>query len=347
MTKTLTAVALALVIGAGAGYGTYTYMNANSSEGTTPVEMASAAEQLSSMEPTAGEETPAPATSPAPAVVKSDDPVVAKVDGTDVLRSEVLTFIKTLPAQMQQVPPETIFPMAIEQVIVAKIVDKKAEISKLAEDADVTKRLAEARTQIVRTVYAEKEIDKQITDADVKKAYDDMVKGMPKAEEVHARHILVDKESEAKDLIKKLEGGAKFEDLAKTHSKDKSNSESGGDLGYFTQTDMVKEFADAAFALAPNGFTKTPVKTQFGFHVIQSLDKRVRPAPKFEDVKMQLEGQVRRDILNKMVEKWRNGAAVELFDFNGKPLPKPEEKKAEAVPAIAASAPVVEPEQKK
>ncbi len=84
------------------------------------------------------------------------------------------------------------------------------------------------------------------------------------------------------------------------------------------------------------------MKTQFGFHVIQSLDKRVRPAPKLDDVKGQLEGQAKRDILNKLVEKWRSAATIEQFDFDGKPLPKPEDKKADAPVAPAADAPAAE-----
>ena len=327
MTKTLTGIALALIIGAGAGYGAFSYMDA-----AKPV----------AEEPVVAAET----TQAAPVVEEkvhgADDPVVAKVDGAPVYRTDVLDFIKTLPPQMQQVPPETIFPMAIEQVISGKIVDKKAEAEGTANDADVAARMADAKLQIVRAVYAEKAINKDFSDDTVKKAYDDMVAKMPKVDEVHARHILVDNEAQAKDIIKKLEGGAKFEDLAKEFSKDQSNSASGGDLGYFAQGDMVKEFGDAAFALTPNEFTKKPVKTQFGFHVVQSLDKRARPAPKFDDVKGQLEGQVKRDILNKLVQNWRGTAVVEQFDFNGNPLPKPEDKKAETPVAETTSPEAVE-----
>ena len=327
--KTFTGIALALLVGAGVGYGAFTYMTPKADVSVTPAtESAQAiAVETANIEPAA-----------APAEEKqhgADDPVVAKVDGKPVYKSEVMDFVKTLPPQMSQADPKTIFPMALDQVISAKIVDEKAITEKTENDPVVQKRLADAKLQIVRAVYAEKSIEKEFSQDAVKKAYDDIVKNIPKTEEVHARHILVDTETEAKDIIKKLDGGAKFEDLAKELSKDKSNSATGGDLGFFAKNDMVKEFSEAAFALKANEYTKTPVKTQFGFHVIQSLEKRERPAPKFEDVKLQVEGQVRRDILNKLVEKWRSEAKIEAFDMDGKPIPaaSSEPAKTDAAPA--------------
>lgn len=308
--KTFTAIALALLVGAGVGYGVFHYTGAKTE--VTPIESAqTASTDAAKIEPAAE------------AVHGADDPVVAKINGKPVYRTDVLDFIKTLPPQMQQANPKDIFPMALEQIISGKLVDEKAAAENLDNDPVVVKRLALAKTQIVRAVYAEKAIQKEFSDDLVKKTYDDIVKKLPKVQEVHARHILVDTEAQAKDIITKLNGGAKFEDLAKEFSKDKSNSATGGDLGYFAQTDMVKEFSEAAFALKPNEYTKTPVKTQFGFHVIQSLDKRDRQPPKFEDVKSQVEGQVRRDILEKLVAEWTKAATIEKFDYDGKPVVAP------------------------
>lgn len=267
-----------------------------------------------------------PAEAPAPA---ADDPVVAKVEGTDLHRSEVLAFIQNLPPQMRQVPAEAIFPMALEQVINAKIVDLKAATTDVSTTPAYAARLEDAKKQIARAVYVEGEIEKALSESDVQKAYDKLVKEQGKVEEVKARHILVEKEDEAKDIIKKIADGAKFEDLAKEFSKDTSNKASGGDLGYFAKDAMVKEFAEAAFKLGKGETSKEPVKTQFGYHVIQVEDKRDRPAPKFEEVKPQLEAQVRRDLLNNLVEGWRSKAKVETFDFNGKAVEKKEAPKAE------------------
>lgn len=340
MNKKLAAVmALAILVAGGAGYVVYGKKSAENTSATPSGDQTAAttsenvAEIAPAAEDTAKEEKVAEA---APEASKAPDdatnPVVARVNGEDVRRDEVLAFMQSLPPQMKQLPQESIFPMVIEQVVSGKIVDQKARDANLAASPEVTKRLDEARTQIVRAVYAEKAIEDKFSEAKVKDAYDKMVKEMPKVEEVHARHILVDDEKVAKDIIAKLDGGAKFEDLAKEFSKDKSNAGTGGDLGYFAEGDMVKEFSDAAFGLSKDGYTKAPVKTQFGYHVIQQLDKRARPAPKYDDVKDQLAAQVRHGILNDLVAEWRKGASYEIFDFDGKPLPK-EEPKAEEKPA--------------
>ena len=284
-----------------------------------------AAVEGASMTPAAD---PASIPAPTPEQPTADNPVVGTVDGQNILRSEVIAFMRNFPPQMQQMPVEQLFPMALEQVVTAKVVDARAaKETELQNDPEVAKRLAEAKVQIVRTVYLEKEIEKQLTDDKIQKAYDKFKAEQGKIEEVHARHILVEKEETAKEIIAKLEGGAKFEDLAKEYSKDPSNKDTGGDLGYFTKDAMVKEFADAAFA-GSKGVLKTPVKTQFGFHVVEILDKRTKPVPTLEEVKPALAAEERRQILNDMVEGWRKKADVKTLDINGKPIV--EKKAAEA-----------------
>ena len=157
-----------------------------------------------------------------------------------------------------------------------------------------------------------------------------MLEGFEKVEEIHARHILVPDEAKAKEIIKKLDGGAEFKDLAK-ESSDGPTAANGGDLGYFAKSEMVPEFAEAAFALQPGTYTKEPVKTQFGWHVIKVEEKRQRPEPQFEAVKPQLEAQIRREKLNTMLEQWQKEASIKKFDINGEPAgaetKQPETKK--------------------
>ncbi len=259
----------------------------------------------------------------------AENPVVAKVDGKPVVRSEVLAFIQNLPPQMKQLPLETIFPMALEQVINGKIVEEKADKADVSNDPKVAERLAQAKEQITRAVFVEQEIEKNLSPARVQKAYDKFAAEQGKTEEVKARHILVEKEETAKEIIKKLADGGKFEDLAKEYSKDDGNKAAGGDLGYFAQGDMVKEFSDAAFAMKKGETTKTPVKTQFGYHIIQVEDRRARPVPTLASLQPQLEAQERREILNELLESWRKNATVEAFDINGNPVAKAEVPKTE------------------
>ncbi len=292
----------------------FTIMKANKDE--------TAAIQNAAMEGTSKVEPAAETLEPT-----AENPVVGTVDGVNILRSEVVAFMRNFPPQMQQMPVEQLFPMALEQVVTAKVVDARAsKVEELQSDAEVMKRLADAKIQIVRTVYLEKEIEKLMSPERTQKAYDKFKAEQGKVEEVHARHILVEKEETAKEIITKLEGGAKFEDLAKEYSKDPSNKDTGGDLGYFTKEAMVKEFADAAFAGEKGKVLKTPVKTQFGFHVIEILDKRNRPVPTLEEVKPALEAEERRQILNEMVEGWVKDAKVTKLNIEGKPIEAPKEE---------------------
>lgn len=252
------------------------------------------------------------------AAVEMGNPVVAKVNGVEVTRSEVLDFITQLPEQVRQMPLQNLFPMARDQVVNNKLVAEKAATAKLDSDPEVQKLVEQAQQQIERNVYIERQVTAKVNDAELQKAYDELKAEMSKVEEVKARHILVDTEEKAKEVITKLQGGAKFEELVEQYSTGVTK-ETKGELGYFAKGEMVPEFSDAAFALAKGQYTKQPVKTQFGYHVIESQDRRPRQAPSFEEVKPQLESVVRQRQLVELLAEWQKSAKVEKFDINGKP----------------------------
>lgn len=265
--------------------------------------------------------TPPAAAVPAdsPDSIKLGDPVVANVNGTEIKRSEVFNFISGLPDQVRQMPVQNLFPLALEQVINNKIVSAKADSAKLEADPEVVKIMEQAKSQIIRNVYVERQVKEGITQKKLLKAYEEMLTKMGDVQEIHARHILVDSEEKARDAIKKLNDGAKFEDLAKELNTAPSK-DNGGDLGYFAKTDMIPEFADAAFAIDVGKYSKDPVKTQFGWHVIKVEDKRKRPEPQFEEVKPQLEQQLRQQLLAELIEKWQKESKIKKFDMNGEPV---------------------------
>jgi peptidyl-prolyl cis-trans isomerase C len=151
-----------------------------------------------------------------------------------------------------------------------------------------------------------------MTDEALHKVYDEAVKQMPGEQEVHARHILVPTEDEAKAIEAELKKGADFATLAKQKSKDPGAAE-GGDLGYFTKDQMVPEFADAAFKL-DKGQISDPVKSQFGWHVIKVEDKRTKPTPTYDEVKGQIENYVAHRAQAELVEKLRSAANIEHLD---------------------------------
>ena len=296
---------------------------ATSAEATTP---AAGEDAPAPVETAAAEAAPVPEETPAtPQVIGEGEnaievgnPVVAKVNGADVTRSEVLEFITTLPEQVRQMPLQNLFPMARDQVVNNKLVAEKAQAANLSSDPEVEKLMAQAKAQIERNVYVEREVAAKVNDTELQKAYGELKAELTKVDEVKARHILVDTEEKAKEVITKLQAGAKFEDLVQEYAEGVTK-ETKGELGYFAKAEMVPEFSDAAFALGKGQYTKTPVKTQFGWHVIESEDRRTRPAPSFEEVKPQLEAVVRQRQLQELVNSWQKDAKVEKFDINGKP----------------------------
>lgn len=252
--------------------------------------------------------------------VKKGNPVVAKVDGKEITRVDVFRYIKMMPANVQQLPPEAVYPLALDQVINTRLVQNKAEDSGLENDPEVQQQLAMAKQQIIRSVYVQRAVDKEISNSDIKKKYDDLIGKAPAVEEVKASHILVDSEAKAKDLISKLKDGADFGKLAAENSNDPGNKDKGGDLGWFAKQDMVPEFSDAAFKIAKGKISETPVKTEFGWHVVKIEDKRQRPKPSFEEVKPMIQAEIRREKLEAMLDQWKTASKIERYDVNGNPL---------------------------
>jgi peptidyl-prolyl cis-trans isomerase C len=152
---------------------------------------------------------------------------------------------------------------------------------------------------------------------------------------VHARHILVSTEDEAKALIAEIKKGAAFDKLAKEKSTDKASGAEGGDLGWFKKSDMVKEFADAAFNLKKGELTEAPVKTQFGYHVIKVEDRRKAPPPAFEEMADQLKEEMAREAVTAQLDQLRSGAKIEKFAMDG--------GKPDAAPAAKPAAPAATP----
>jgi peptidyl-prolyl cis-trans isomerase C len=351
----LATIAVAAIVLAGAAGGAAIYMTKDKAAEPAAPEMAAetpapAPEQVAT---SAGEVNPAPAApapeaAPAPAskeeagkiggvAVKPGNPVVAKVNGKDVSRMDVFQFIQQLPPNIQQMPPAQVYPMALDNVVNATLVQAKADSAGLDADPEVQKQLQAAKEQIVRAVYLQKQVDAKVTDDKMKKVYDEAMAKTPDVEERKARHILVETEDKAKEIIGKLKAGADFAELAKAESKDPSAAKNAGDLGWFLKDQMVPEFANAAFAANKGELLDAPVKTQFGWHVVKVEDSRAKTKPSFEELKPQLAAEVRRLELEKLVAEWRKEADVTVFDVNGDPVAP--SSGTEAAPAAPAPAP--------
>lgn len=299
--------------------GTDVATTAASAETTAASETAPASGDTPNKPEEAAKADSAPETASKPLPIREGNPVIAKVDGQEIKRVDLLNFMQQLPPQLKNAPIQQIYPQLIQQVVNARIVDDHASKANLAEDPAFKQQMDLARQQILRNLFVERELNKLVTDDKVKAAYDEVIKKQKDVEETKAAHILVKDEATAKDIISKLDSGAKFADLAKEYSSDPSGQK-GGDLGWFAKTEMVPEFADAAFALKKGEYSKTPVKTQFGWHVIDVEDRRIRPNPKIEEIKPFLEQKVRSEAFEKMLEGWRKDTKIETFDINGDPI---------------------------
>jgi peptidyl-prolyl cis-trans isomerase C len=247
--------------------------------------------------------------------------VVAKVNGSEIRESDVSIAEEELGPSLAQMDPATKRENIITFLIDLKLAAKAAEEKKIQDREEFKKRLAFAHDRLLMDNLLAVEGKAATTDDAEKKVYDDASKQIASEQEVHARHILVETEDEAKQVIEELKKGADFAELAKKKSKDPGASD-GGDLGFFTKGQMVPEFSDAAFALEP-GKISDPVKSQFGWHVIKVEEKRNRKPPEFDKVKPQIEAYVARKAQADYVAKLREGAKIERLDKTADSAAKP------------------------
>ena len=240
------------------------------------------------------------------------NPVLAKVNGAEIRQSDVTLAEEELGPSLAQMDPATKKENVLAFLIDMKIVAKAAEDKKIEDRPDFKARLAFTRNRLLMDNLLAVEGKAATTDEAMKKVYDDASKQITGEQEVHARHILVETEDEAKAVKAELDKGADFAELAKKKSKDPGASD-GGDLGFFTKDQMVPEFSAVAFALEP-GKISDPVKSQFGWHIIKVEEKRARKAPDFDQVKAQIETYVTRKAQADYVSKLREGAKIERLD---------------------------------
>ena len=250
----------------------------------------------------------------------SADPTVAKINGQPVLRSEVTRSLQRMGPQLAQMPPQAVFPQVLDHVIATKVISAAGYAKGLESAADVKEQVKAVQDEIVAQTYVKQTVEPQVTDDKIKARYDELVKKFQPEDEVRARHILVKTEAEAKAVLKELKGGADFAKLATDKSKDAGSAKQGGDLGYFPQRDMVKEFADAAFALKAGQTSTKPVKTNFGYHIIKAEDRRKSSPPPLETVKQQVKGQLGQEMAQKLIQDMVKEAKVERFNADGSPI---------------------------
>jgi peptidyl-prolyl cis-trans isomerase C len=234
---------------------------------------------------------------------------VAIVNGKAVPKARVDALLAAVKARGQQVTPE-METQAREAVISREIFAQEAERRGLAAGDSFKNRMEYVRTEVLANELMAAVQKELVTDAEVKAEYDKFASSNG-GKEYRARHILVEKEDEAKALIAQIKKGGKFEDLAKKASKDPGSGANGGDLDWANPGSYVKEFSEAMVKLSKGQMTDTPVKSQFGFHIIRVDDTREAALPKFEEVKPQIQQQLSQQKMAKFQQELREKAKVE------------------------------------
>ncbi|ESY08049.1 peptidylprolyl isomerase [Mesorhizobium sp. LNJC399B00] len=266
----------------------------------------------------AQEAAPAPAAAAAAPAAAPVDPnaVIATVNGQKLTEADLGLAEGELSQQFSQLPPEQRRAAALSAAIEIRVMAAQAVATGLDKDPEFQRRMAFLQQRALHGEMVEKGVVDKVTDAEVRARYDQEIASTPPVNEIHARHILVKTKEEAEAIIKQLDGGADFQKLANEHTSDPSGKTNGGDLGWFGPGQMVPEFDKAAVALEIGKYTKEPVQTQFGWHVIKLEDKRTKQPPAFDDVKDQAKQAVIRDKYFALVKQLRGAAKVEIPDAN-------------------------------
>jgi peptidyl-prolyl cis-trans isomerase C len=239
------------------------------------------------------------------------DKVVARVNGEAIGQATVESQVQALSARGQQVSPSR----ALDEVITVKLLAQKAEEKGLADKPEVQIELDRQRSSLLAQQLIREELNAfEPSEENLRAAYDEQFASADGNMEYHARHILLKEDkAKAEAIIEQLNGGADFVALAKEQSEGPSAS-NGGDLGWFQPSDMVQPFSEAVQSLEPGQYTKTPVKTQFGWHVALLEETRAAEPPQFEEVRSQLRSQLVSQHLQQYIADLRQSGDVEIVD---------------------------------
>lgn len=239
------------------------------------------------------------------------DDRVATVNGTPIPQSRMDLMLKQFSAQGQPVTDDLKKSLK-DRLITEEIVSQEAVKKGLDKSPEVQTQLEMDKQEILIRAYLIDYVkNNPIGDDEVKAAYDKEKAAQADLKEYKLRHILVEKEQEAKDIIAQLKKGAKFDKIATDKSKDPGSSAKGGDLGWSIAAGYVKPFGDAVMKMKKGEITQTPVQTQFGWHVIKLEDERARQFPSFDEAKGQIQQNLQKQEMNKIVQDLRGKAKVE------------------------------------
>jgi len=302
--------------------------------------------------------TPAPAAEAPVVAAPGPDTVIATLNGEPITIADLEAMAADFGDALAQFQPEQRTQALIDAVINLRLMYAEAARMGLAETPEFIAQMEMLRQRALQNAYVERVVADAITEEAIRARYDQEVAAMDLPEQVHARHILVNTEAEALEIIGQLNGGADFATLAAQRSIDTATGAQGGDLGWFAEGEMIQEFEDAAFAIEPGQVGQVPVPTQFGFHVIKVDERRRQPPPDYEENKELIRQIIFREAYLAEAARLRETAVVQVVGAEPaapvtepapatpapvEPAPAPAAEPAPAAPAAPAPTPVPAP----
>lgn len=244
---------------------------------------------------------------------KSDEPAVVTIDGSAITEADIEMAASDLDPQFARLPEEQRRAATVSALIEIKLLAAAARKKSLHETAEHKRRMAFLADRTLHSATVRSEVADSVTDEAISARYEEDIAKAGSQKEIKVRHILVKTEEEAKAIITELDGGSDFSDLAKDKSTGPSGP-SGGELGFIGKGVTVPEFETAAFELEVGAYTKAPVQTQFGWHVIQVDEQREKAPPTLESQKEQIRSVLLRDKYFALVKGLREAAKIEITD---------------------------------
>jgi len=241
--------------------------------------------------------------------IGKENPLLARVNGKEIRWTDIERSAQGLPEDVRS-QLEAIFPALLQRLIDVELLVWAAREDGLAEDPEVRRLVAEYEDRVLSDTLIRRQAADRVTEDMVRARYDAHVEGLAARSEVRARHILLDSEAQARDVIAALDAGADFAELARERSLGPTAAQ-GGDLNYFTRDNMDPDFAAAAFALDVGQYSQDPVRTEFGWHVIEVEDRRAQAAASFEDMEGELRTAAIRSLLDEILRDLRGRAEIE------------------------------------
>lgn len=237
--------------------------------------------------------------------------IAAKVNGEVIYINDLKQSYADHPQIKDRVSFEEFYAKTLDVFVNSKLVYQAAQAARIEETPEYQRQLVTAKEDLARKLFLEKAVEDRVSDEAVKKLYDDYTSKFESQKEIKAKHILVESEDKAKEVIDKLNKGGDFVKLAQEYSRDQV------DLGYFTKDMMVPEFSEVAFNMKQGEYSKTPVKTEFGYHVILVEDVRASKPLELKEIEPQLKNMVTQQVIGEIFEDLRGKANVERYTLEG------------------------------